>query len=63
MTFYVGDRVSFFAAWSTWRGERGTVTAVGPNLWVRIDGDTYPVAVDTSEVVRDEQQDHVGGAE
>ncbi len=54
MNLYPADRVMFFAAWSTWRGMRGRVVDRRPGLWVLIDGDTQPVAVSTSEVVRDE---------
>ncbi len=51
---YAGDRVVFFAPWSTWRGMRGRVTKTHPGLWVLIDGDTHPVAVSSAEVVKDE---------
>lgn len=53
MKLYPRDRVLFFASWSTWRGMRGSVVDRGPGLWVLIDGDTHPVAVSASEVVRD----------
>ena len=56
---YAGDRVVFFASWSTWRGMRGRVVANGPGLWVLIDGDTHPVAVRASEVVRVESESHM----
>jgi hypothetical protein len=51
---YPGDRVLFFAPWSSWRGMRGRVVKHGLGLWVPIDGDAHPVAVSASEVVRDE---------
>lgn len=51
---YVNDRVIFFAKWSTWRGMRGRVTKTTPGVWVLVDGDTHPVAVSGSEIVRDE---------
>ncbi len=62
---YLGDRVTFFAAWSTWRGLRGTVTKVRPGLWVLIDGDTHPVAVSASEVevARTDTEINMSGAE
>ncbi len=63
MSLYPGDLVTFFAAWSSWRGERGRVVDNGPGLWVLIDGDLHPVAVSESEVVRVESVRHVGGAE
>lgn len=48
----VGDRVVFFAAWSSWRGEHGTVTQTKP-LFVLLDGDVLPIAASTREVVVD----------
>ena len=63
MTFYVNDRIVFFAQWSTWRGMTGRVTATKPGLWVLIDGDTQPVAVTDREIVREPSAHHIGGAE
>ncbi len=63
MSLYPGDAVVFFAHWSTWRGMRGRVVDRKPGLWVLIDGDQHPVAVSDREVVRDESELHMGGAE
>jgi hypothetical protein len=56
---YPGDRVTFFASWSTWRGMHGRIVPNGPGLWVLIDGDTKPVAVNASEVVCVESESHM----
>jgi hypothetical protein len=64
MNLYPGDPVVFFASWSTWRGMSGRVVRHSlPGIWVLIDGDAQPVAVSTSEVIRDESEHHMGGAE
>lgn len=61
--FYVGDRVEFFAQWSTWRGLHGEVKTAHPGLWVLIDGDTHPVAVSDREIIHEPSTRHLGGAE
>ncbi len=61
--FPAGQRVVFFAAWSTWRGMKGRVVAKGLGLWVLIDGDTHAVAVSDREVVEDTDGLTLTGAE
>jgi hypothetical protein len=62
--FYVGDRVLVFALWSSFYRMNGTVTATKPRLMVRIDGDSYPIAMGERECIRiEESASHLGGAE
>jgi hypothetical protein len=61
--FRAGERVVFFAAWSTWRGMKGRVVERGPGLWVLIDGDRFAVAVSDREVVEDTDEVTLTGAE
>lgn len=46
----VGDKVWFFAQWSSFHGLTGEVTVITPRLMVLIDGDRHPVAVGDREV-------------
>jgi hypothetical protein len=62
--FYVGDRVLVFAQWSSFYRMNGTVEATKPRLMVRIDGDSYPIAMGERECIRiEESTQHIGGAE
>ena len=64
MKLCAGQRVVFFAAWSTWRGMKGRVADTGrPGTWVLIDGDVHPVAVSDREVVEDTDGVTLTGAE
>jgi hypothetical protein len=57
-----GDRVMVFAAWSSWRGRRGTVVEARP-LWVRLDGDDKPLAMSAREacVIPEQSTRDLGG--
>ena len=49
-----GDRVYFFANWSSFRTMRGEVTQTAPYLMVRLDGDVHPIRVHEREVVHEQ---------
>ncbi len=60
---YVGDRVRVVAAWSSFVGMSGVVTATRPHLMVRLDGDRHPIRVSDSEVMPDFREISMTGAE
>lgn len=59
----VGERVIVIAPWSTFRGERGVVVQTRPHLMVRLDDDPRPLRMGDGEVIAEQSERHIGGAE
>ncbi len=60
---YVGDRVRVIAAWSSFVGMSGVVTATRPHLMIRLDGDRMPIRVSDREVIPEWREISMTGAE
>ncbi len=63
-----GDRVLFVGLANTFRGQLGRVVSAinstrGPRFMIRVDGDTYPMCFDPSEVRALEEEPNMSGAE
>jgi hypothetical protein len=63
VTRYVGEPVIVVATWSSFRGRKGVVTQVTPFVMVQLEGEAFPLRMGAGEVVAEQSERHVGGAE
>jgi hypothetical protein len=59
----IGDRVTVFSGWSSFRGCMGKIVQLKPYVMVLLDGEDKPMAFGTSEIVEESNPRHVGGSE